>query len=341
MCDSLPVSSLDTLELLELQGAVDGVLCIVVKVSTVKESKKIEERMRKVITAAWQSVASTTLTSSLSTLRKGPYTQRRINTFLAKFGLKLKAPLTGEQIRFVEKRVDEIYRIAKRIGAKEAKIKPVFDLVDRRAVKAINRQQVFWVGDFYSDKLSTRIRAVSQDVLLERGFSHREAADELGKALKQEFGLVPGGKSKFAPKVPARYANNSELYLRQVASTAAHQGRTFGRLTAYSESKFKRMQLTNPNDDRTGRVCRAMVGQIITVATGVKQMNRILAAKTPTQVKAAAPWLSGKEVEILVGNNKPGSPAATRRLEAAGAKGDATVIPPFHGQCRTEMIVVD
>jgi hypothetical protein len=333
------LSSLSTLQLLELEGSVDGVLCVVAKVSTVKESAKVEERMRKVITAAWQGVASKTLTSALSTLRKGPYTQKRINAFLAKFGLKLKDPLTREQIIFIEKRVDEIYRIAKRIGAKEAKFKPVFDLVDRRAVRAINKQQVFWVGDFYSDKLSARIQAVSNDVLLNQGLSHGEAAEELGKALRQELGLVEGvtDATKYAPKLPARYAGKSELYLRQVASTAAHQARTFGRLTAYQQGGIKRMRITNPNDDRTGRVCRAMVGQIITVAAGVNQMNQILSAKTPKAVKAVAPWLTGKQVEGIIGGAKVGSPAATRSLESS----DATLIPPYHSLCRSELIVVD
>lgn len=339
---TIDLSSLSTIQLLELEGSVDGILCVVTKVSTVKESAKVEERMRKVITAAWQGAANKTLTSALSTLRKGPYTQKRINNFLAKFGIKLKTPLTKEQIVFVEKRVDEIYRIAKRIGAKEAKFKPVFDLVDRRAVRAINKQQVFWVRDFYSDKLSARIRAVSNDVLLKQGLSHGEAAEELGKALRQELGLIEGvtDATKYVPKLPARYAGNSELYLRQVASTASHQARTFGRLTAYQQGGIKRMRLTNPNDDRTGKICRAMVGQVITVAAGTGQMDRILAARTPKAVKAVAPWLTGSQIEGVLGGAKVGSPTATRRLEAAGQVGDATIIPPFHGQCRTEMVVI-
>lgn len=336
-----PISSLSVTELLELAGAIDGVLFSIAKVSTVKESAKVEERMRKVITAAWQTAAQTTLTSALKTLKKGPYTQRRINTFLAKFGLKLKDPLTKEQILFVEKRINEIYTIAKKIGAKEAKFKPVFDLVDRRAVRAINKQQVFWVGDFYSDKLSKRIRAVSNDVLLQQGLSHDEAATVLDDALKREFGLVTGGKTKFAPKVPARYAGNSQLYLKQVASTASHQARTFGRLTAYQQGEIVKFRLTNPMDDRTGKICQQMSGQVITVAAGVSQMNRILSARTPKDVKSIAPWLSGKAAGAIIGGAKTGSKLATARLEAAASKGDATLIPPFHGECRTEMVVVD
>lgn len=336
------LSSLSTLQLLELETAVDGVLCIVVKASTVKESAKVEAKMRTVITASWQAAADEVLVSSIKLLRKGPYTQKRINTFLKRFGIKLKDPLTKKQIAFVERRVDEIYKIAKKIGAKEAKFKPVFDLIDKRAVKAINRQQVFWVGDFYSDKLSKRIAGVSEDVLLKQGLSHGEAADTLGRALKQELGLVEAAQTptKFAPQIPARYAGRSELYLRQVASTAAHQARTFGRLTAYRQGGIKRFRLTNPLDDRTGRVCRQMVGQIITVPVATNQMNNILAARTPKEVKAAAPWLTEKQIVGVLGGARAGSVEATRRLETAGAQGDATLIPPFHGECRTEMVVV-
>jgi hypothetical protein len=329
------LSSLSTLKLLELKGAVDSVLCVVAKVSTVKESQKVEERMRKVITQAWQGVAAKTLTSALSKLRKGPYTQKRINTFLAQFGIKLKDPLTKEQIVFVEKQINEIWKISKKIGAKEAKFKPVFDLVDRRAVRAINKQQVFWIGDFYSDKLSKRIRAVSNDVLLKQGLSHNEAAEVLGKALRQEFGLVEATqtRTKFAPQIPARYAGRSEAYLRQVASTAAHQARSFGRLTAYRQADVKRIRFTNPMDDRTGRICRQMNGQIVTVRAATVQMDAILTAKTPRAVKRVAPWLSGKNIENMLGNAKPGSPKATNTLDHAGIAGDATIIPPFHGEC--------
>ncbi len=335
----LDLKSISTLRLLELGGAVDSVLIPIVKVSTVEESKKVEEAMRRVITSAWQGVAAKTLTSSLSTLRKGPYTQARINAFLAKFGLKLKDPLTKQQIAFVEKRVNEIWVIAKKIGAKEAKFKPVFDLVDRRAVAAINRQQVFWVGDFYSDKLSRRIRGVSNDVLLQRGLGHDEAAEELGKVLRQELGLVDAaqGPTKYAPQIPARYAGRSEHYLRQVASTASHQARTYGRLTAYKQGGIKRLRLTNPNDDRTGKICRQMNGQVITVSAASSQMDAVLAAKTPRAVKKISPWLSASEIGNILGGAKRGSPKATRSLEAS----DATLIPPFHGQCRTEMTVVD
>lgn len=328
-------SDLSTLRLLELEGAIDGVLCSVAKVSTVKESQKVEARMRKVITAAWQSVANETLISSIRALRKGPYTQKRIGSFLKRFGLKLKDPLTQEQVAFVERRVSEIYRIAKKIGAKEAKFKPVFDLIDKRAVKAINRQQMFWVGDFYSDKLSRRIRGVSEDVLLRQGLAHGEAGDVLHKALRQEFGLVEAAQSPttFAPNIPARYAGRSELYMRQVTSTAAHQARTFGRLTAYGQGGIRRFRLTNPLDDRTGKVCNQIANQIITVPAATAQMNNILAAKTPKEVKAAAPWLSEKQLLGVLGGAKAGSAEATRRLEAAAAQGDATMIPPFHGLC--------
>lgn len=333
--DRIDLSDFGLSSLFNLQTEVDSLLCMVLKVSTVKETRGIQARMTTIISKAWKSAAASAINSGVSKLLKGSFTNTRINSFLRGLGIKLSKPLTTKQRALLRTQLDRIWKISKRIGAKEAKVKVSFSAVDRKAVAAINRHQVFWIGDFYNDKLSQRITAVSRDVLLEQGLSHREAGKELRSALRQEFGIVPGGKSKYASDVLARYAGNPDLYFEQVASTAAHQGRTFGKLQSFTEADVTVFRLTNPQDERTGSICSQMHGQTFAVQTGVDQMNKLLSAKDPTDVKNTAPWLSGPQIEERLDGARRGSRDASERLAEAGV-----ILPPFHSKCRTEMVIV-
>lgn len=292
--------------------------------------------MANAITRAWKGSANTTLTSGLNRLfSRGQVTERRLRNFLRKVGVDLKDPLTKRQAQQLQSRLNGVWRASKRIAAREVKADVSFALIDRNAVKALNQQQVFWVGDFYGDKLSKRIAAVSQDVIFEQGLSPREAGRVLNQALKQEFGILPGGASRFASNIPARYAGNPDFYFRQVASTASHQARTFAKMQQYQEAEIVAYRLINPNDRRTGRQCQVMHGQVFQVQVGVRQMTRVLNAKDPKSVKRIAPWLSGDDLEKVVGRSRRGSASAARKLAAAGA-----ILPPFHSLCRTEPVVI-
>lgn len=334
----LDVADLSTEELARLGEEVEATLTTIFKVNTRRASLSFERRMSEAVNRAWKKVAKQALASSLATLMKEAkkkFTAKSIKAFLARIGIALKSPLTPAQVEILGNRLTSIYKIGKKLAAKEAKFSFSFRAKDVRAIKAINRSQVFWVGDFYNTHLSERIAAVTDEVLLQRGLGPKEAGKELNRVLSREFGITKGGKTKTALQVPARYAGNPEHYFRQVASTVAHRARTFGKMQAYTEAGITRYRLINPMDSRTGRVCQVMHNQEFEVATGVSKMNEILGATSPKQIKEAAPWLSGEEMEATVGNAKPGSKAATEALTDANQ-----VLPPFHPLCRTEPVVV-
>jgi hypothetical protein len=327
------LAGLPTETLIDLSCEVDGVLCLICKAS--KLSKELERKMATLMSRSWKSTANGAIDEGLGKLIAGKVTPKRLNAFLAGMGVKLKTPLTKAQIASLEKRLKAIWVDSKRLAAREAKGVFEFALRDTRAIAAINRHQVFWVGDFYGEQLSTRISAVTKKVMLESGLSAQEGGQALRRVLRREFGITPGGKTGIAPGFPARYAGNPESYFEGLASTTSHQSRTFGRVVAFDEAGITRYKLINPQDQRTGQVCQQLAGQVFTVATGVKHMNKVLGAKKPEDVKKIAPWLSGKQIGIELGRAKPGSAAATARLEAAGA-----VLPPFHFRCRTEVVVL-
>lgn len=264
----LDLASLSTEELAHIGEEVEATLTTVFKVNTRRASLSFERRMSDAVGKAWKKTANVALTSSLKKLLKTKkFTAKTIKAFLARIGVALKSPLTPAQVEILGSRLESIYKIGKKLAAKEAKFSFSFRAKDLRAIKAINRQQVFWVGDFYSTHLSERIAAVTDEILLQRGLGQKEAGKELHKVLRQEFGITKGGKTNTALQVPARYAGNPEHYFRQVASTVAHRARTFGKINAFSEAGITRYRLLNPMDSRTGRVCFG-AGALVLLADG-------------------------------------------------------------------------
>lgn len=312
-------------------------LLTVEKANTSVATAKVERRLSTLLGKGWLKAARTATETPLDRLFSSPPTPPRIQTFLQEIGVILASPLTPAQIKITRGHLEAIWKEAKRLAAKEVGkgIKASFSLVDNAAITALNQHQVFWVGDFYSTHLSQRIAAVAEDVILRQGLSAKEAGKVLHTAMQREFGLVPGGRSKFAPKVPAQFAGDPARYFEDVASNSAHQARTFAKVTMFREAEVTVFRLVNPNDRRTGQICQQMHGQEFTVSAGVKQMNKILQTQDPKDVKAAAPWLSGEEITSTVGDSKPGSKEAAGKLSAAGV-----ILPPFHPRCRTEPVVV-
>lgn len=333
----LDLSLLPVEALADLREATDGLLCRVTKVNARRLAMAIERKMGASISQAWKAGAASGLQTGIGRLAAGPFTGAAISAFLRGLGIQLSTPLTPQQQQVVEGNLRSIYRVSKQDAVTAARGRFMFGEPDQLAIAASGNQQMFWVDSFYSEQLSTRVSAVSRDVLLEQGLSHREAGPVLHKALRQEFGLVPGqAASPFAPSVPARYAGNPDFYFQQVSSVAGHQSRIFGKMTGYNDAGVRRVQLVNPNDERTGTLCQQMNGQVFTVNAGMARMSKIVGAASPDEVREEAPWPTADTVADELAGTQPGSRAATTALE-----GMNTILPPFHPLCRTEVVILD
>jgi len=326
-------------QLIAAASEIDDTLCLILKIDPIRpRTLAIEESLSNTTTKAWKTAADDAIDSSIKSAldRAGDAPPSALRLLLQKLAARLKKPLTADQIKEVKKRLTKIHQKAKRISSKAARVKFSFSQRDKLAIEAIKKHQVFWIGDFYNAHLSERIRAVSEELVLNRGLGSREAGRALREALRREFGIVAGGRTGIAPSIPARFAGNPNLYFRGVAATSAHQSRTFGSIEAFSEAKIISYQLINPGDDRTGQICKVLNGQVYSVQVGVTHMNRVLSAKDPRAIREKiAPWRSGQELRAAVGRSPTGSSGAASKLAAKGA-----ILPPFHPLCRTEPVIV-
>jgi hypothetical protein len=332
----LDLFNLDLEDLISIQCSIEGAVCSILKIDIKRLVLGLEARMTKEMSEAWNLAVKDVLDAGLADLETRGYTADSIDLFMVALGHKLKSPLTDKQAEIIKTRLKSIYRLSKEEAAKEVRVGFNFSAVDQKAVDAVAGHQKFWIGSFFDEHLSQRIREVSNDVLLNQGLSYREAGPILRDAIRQEFGLgMLPGMSQFAPELHARYAGNPDLYFQQVASVSGHQSRVIARITQFAEAGVVMFQLINPMDERTSPICRELNGTVFSIDYGTEQIKAIVAADTPDAVKEAAPWLSAKDIKSIIGDSLRGSPEAARKLA-----GRNIVLPPFHPRCRTEPVMI-
>lgn len=199
------------------------------------------------------------------------------------------------------------------------------------------RHTAFWTGTFYESHLSTRITAVLAEILGQT-IGTRAKASLIQTSLLQELGVVAGGPTSLAGEIISRYAGNPALYFDGVTHNAIHQARMFSTMRTFSEgTRFQGKPLgysiDNPNDRRTGPICRQLSGQHFSVDDGMSIVHRTLLTP-PSEIRSVAPWHSASELESILEGTTPGSDEARARLVAAGA-----ALPPFHLKCRSTVVL--
>jgi hypothetical protein len=327
------LSGLSTGDLCELYSEVVGTVCRVLKLDP---TDALEKKLRLHLQGSWKSSVSKALDTHLAPFSTGskPITRLELRKFLGDMNLSLSTPLTLSQVATANGLLKGIYNNVKKAQSGQLKIPWSFTQKDAKAIAALGKHQVFWVGNLYSEHLANRVSGITSDLMLDSGLGRKQAGKLLRRALERETGLVPGGASGIASHIPAQFAGNPDNYFIGVASTIAQQGRTFARMNTFVTANVKTYTLTNPGDERTGQICNQMNGQVFTVTSGVEHMEKILDASDPADVKKIAPWLTGSKVEQTLAGTKPGSPEATAALQGKGL-----LLPPFHFRCRTKVVV--
>lgn len=224
--------------------------------------------------------------------------------------------------------MERIWRKAKRIASPPT-IAPSFALRDARAVAVLHRDNMFWIGNHYTRNLRTRVGAVVNDVVIKRGFGTTEAGATLRRAVSRELGRR--GRSAFARAVPGRWAGRVDEYFRTVAGSAASRARSFSAIEVARDVGAEQMRWVTVGDERVDPECAELEGQIFTTRSAVRNMEQQLAAATPDDVRAVAPWSSAAEQTAIV----EGAADPSAALARAGI-----IIPPRHGFCRCVLEVV-
>lgn len=270
----------------------------------------IEDDLSAKLRTIWSASSSDVLDTILSTLAAGKTdltgfeVQEILQAVADAMGPGGFAPQVADAVRAA---TTEAYNF----GRVTFMPKPSYNLVDTAAKDFLAQNQSYWIGEHYGAEVGPRLAESVQQTIVEQGLGREEA----GNALKEIFGDEFGAKS--------------DAYWEGTAANAATRSRNMGHVESFVEGGFTELEFVAVMDEATSEICRHLNGKIFKVAWAVDQRNAMLAAKTPEDVKAIAPWpkTDKSSMELL------------RALTPAQLAASGVMTPPLHFNCRSVLVV--
>lgn len=330
--------------------AVDSLLIKALKISEVAQIARIEIQLRKYIWSEWESLRRPAAQAAKSAFLHGSNpgeieqsvdrvmqrwekavrgrVQKDIEWvyYLSREAIWKKVRTGSKASLAYDKGEVPLFEPVEKAGDEELGANPEFNVVDRRAVEDLRRQQLFWIGEHYDKNVSDSIREVAEKVMLEVGLGRDIAGKMLQQLILEQLGWV---------KTPFGFGGSSAQYFEMVVANAVTTARAHGHLRSLSDMGVTRYEIQNPMDSRTCPVCSHMNGKRFTVDQGVAVMRDEQKAKNPQGIKNAHPWVSAEELISI--SPQPGNVGEkdSGKLASAGI-----CIPPFHGRCRCVVTIV-
>ena len=348
------VMTTEQTDIVSLSGklqVIDALLIKALKISEVSQIARIEIQLRKYIWSEWEALRESAALAARASFvggGKAAGIERAVGIVMGRWFPKVKSRYSKDfaKVYYLSRnalwkkvRTGTKFSLAYREGevplfepVQKAGddfsfgIEPDFDLVDRRAVEALTREQLFWIGEHYDKNISDSIKDVATKVMLEAGLGRDIAANMLRQLIFEKLGWV---------KTPFGFGGSSAQYFEMIVANAVTTARSHGHLRTMVDLEVSKYEIVNPMDSRTCPVCSHMNGKQFTVEQGMGIANAELKAKTPDAVKKAHPWISAEELRDISPSKGQVSKADSDKLAAAGI-----ACPPFHGRCRCVITVV-
>lgn len=182
-----------------------------------------------------------------------------------------------------------------------------FNLTDEDALRWLQEDFTYWIGDYHGPGLSERVSQV-----MAPAFTEGLGPDAMRQRLVEAFG---------------GYFSRSDAYWEGFSTNVVTRSRTFGTTEGLVRSGAVEGEFSAILDNTTSGICRAMDGRIIRVRDMVEQRDKILSLNDPESIKSVAPWrTSDEQVQDAV--------------SFADAMGyvPADIQPPLHFHCRSTII---
>ena len=234
----------------------------------------------------------------------------------------------------------QIARRARRSIRKSA-INASFSLIDENAIRAFVRHQRFWIGQHYAENLSDRVAEIATELMIRRGYGRQEAAEQLEKALRAEFGLEGDtGLLREGIKLPGGWKGTTAEYFAGVAVNTTTVARVSGAIREFQRARVSTYQWVAVGDDRTCLECSFMDGKVFASEDGGGVVDRLVSAKTPESVKSIPQWDKLNSILRRSGLDK------TDRGRVSAAKSQQLIkagygMPPLHFKCRCTIDIAD
>jgi len=311
-------------------AATDELIAKSLAVSEVAQIARLELRSREMLLAKWSirsaqaadtagrivanggtlASASKAATAAMAKWKgdvSGPYTRNVAMAYrLARVAGHKRA--TGKYKKPLHYAIQE--RLVEKAKKPTAQIK--FDLVDVKAVQALQKQEMIWVGGVY-DGVAPVVRDALKPAIL-AGLSDADAGKRVAEALRTGLKGIA---------VPDGFNGSASKYFEGLAANAITNARVQGQLISFSKLSITQYEIVNPMDDRTTLICREMNGQVFYVKDAMAQIADIQDADSPEEYKKAHPWVSASKI---IGLKSSGYGALVKAGQC---------FPPYHFACRS------
>jgi hypothetical protein len=166
------------------------------------------------------------------------------------------------------------YRIAETIekatpkgGVASGSVKLALDAKDERAMEALSRQQLWWIGETYKDVAPTIRDSVQAKVL--QGMSRKAGGEMVRAAVESRLKDL---------RIPDGYRGTAKSYFEGLAANAVTSARVGGQLGSFARLGVTTYTLVNPMDGRTSEICAELNGMEFKVADAEAQLTKLAGA---------------------------------------------------------------
>ena len=322
---------------------VDCLIAKVLKLSEPSQMAKSEIRMREFLIGSWRSFSKKAISKAVKMakdLEKPKRIAEEVDRIMNGWSEEA-APVVVDEMEIIfrlaldagyKKATNQIsesldYNVPKTESIKKAKTKPNiyeltpgFNLPDQRALEAIQSHQVFWVGEHYSENVSSTVSDTTRNVMLASGASPREAGLLMQSSMRDTLSHV---------RVPKGFSGTDEQYFEALAANAATTARVHAQLRSFMAVGVTTYRINAITDKRTCQRCSHMDGKEFSSSQGAGLMDEVLNAKTPEEIKHIQPWPTEKELKEI----SP-SPGKTGKDDSDALAAMGICLPPFHFKCR-------
>lgn len=283
--------------------------------------RRLEQKIARAIQQAWEAETEEAYEEAVRLLEQ--YSRELDKLHAGKIADELGAFMSGRLIQVVidKKIVDHIYYAYDMAGertAKHLKLPYALTFMDERAKDWLTKDMIYWIGNFYDDFIKEAVTGTVIQYAIEEGQDYWTTGQRIKEVLVGTYEIPP----KY---LPASYIR-AEAYWKLLASNAVTRATVFGRIEPMLAADVKEYEILTAEDERVCPLCGRMHGKKFKIAHAVELRDRILNAETPEDIKTIHPWHKTQEIESW-------EPEALARIGMA--------LPPFHGTCRCDIVVVE
>jgi len=271
-----------------------------------------------VLINAWDKSIKEAARTAIKSLADVPKDKRVDEKHLRSLEYVIRQQLGEDFAHALDSKVKVFSELCYKLSSQEPQFKNIkfsFTPTDFRNIEMIKKQQVFWLREHYSGKVSETLSNI-----LTQSIENKWTKVELSQELQTHFkDLIKGGKP----------------YFEGLAEHTSLRVREFARLTNYQKCGVKQYQIVAVMDERTSDICRALDGKIFEVADAIDTMEAMFDTSEITDIEEAkaklkrlAPFVKDSQI-IYSDDDIP-----------IGINGEHTIFPPFHWRCRTRTIML-